>query len=136
MSDNEVMWHRVRGIGEPAHQERLDPHLRPSATLHSHGDGWEIRDGAETVASLEASEVRISMLWKAYVFRDEAHLASFENPAFNLDADQVVDIFLDDLHARGLSVERSADPFGDADWRNLLQSTYISPFGSAKSPYY
>jgi hypothetical protein len=136
MSDNEVMWHRVRGIGDPQLQERLDPHLKPSATLHPWRDGWEIRDEGRSIAPLAGDDVRISMLWKAYVFKDETHLASFENSAFDLDVDQVVDIFLDDLQERGLSVSRPADPYEDAEWRNLLQATYKSPFGGAKSPYY
>ena len=76
------------------------------------------------------------MLWKAYVFKDETHLGSFENPAFNLDADQVVDIFLDDMETRGLSISRPSDPFEAPQWRNLLQTTYGSPFGGAKSPFY
>jgi hypothetical protein len=136
MSDNEVMWHRVRDIGDPQLQEELDPHLRPSATMHHAGDGWEIRDGDERVISLGDSDVRISMLWKAYVFKDAAHLASFEDRAYDLDADQLVDIFIDDLRERGLTVSAPSDPFEDPEWRNLLQTTYGSPFGGAKSPYY
>jgi hypothetical protein len=129
MSDNEFMWHRVGPIGPPEAQTRLHGHLRTSDLLHDAGGGaWEIRDGARTVERLGPAELRISILWKAQVFKDQAHLASFEDRGMDLDLAQVVDIYLADLERRGVRASRPADPLEDAGWRDLLQRVYVPPF--------
>ena len=129
MSDNEVMWHRVGAIGSQSEQKRLQGRMRASDTLHHVGGGvWEIRDGDRCIVSLAADELRISMLWKAYVFQDEGHLAAFRNPEGGLDRRQIVEIYLDDLTRRGIQAGRPTDLLDDMAWRELLMATYPSPF--------
>jgi hypothetical protein len=128
MSDNEFMFHRVDAIGTPAEQQRLQNLLRQSDTLHYAGDDiWEIRDGDRIVLPLLSSQLRISLLWKAYVFLDESHAASFEKREMDLDLDQIVDIYMDDLSKRGVKVSRPIDPFTDDAWQAVLDRTY-SPY--------
>jgi hypothetical protein len=128
MSDNEVMWHRVGAIGPAARQDELAGGIPADAQLHRTGEGWEIRHGDRAIVAYAPQEVRISFVWKAYVFKDDAHLASFEDSKYDLDLDQVVAIFDDDLARRGVSAPRPADPLADGDWRDLLDRTYVSPF--------
>ncbi|MCW1431718.1 hypothetical protein [Novosphingobium sp. JCM 18896] len=134
VSDNEFMWHRVGPIGPAPLQEKLHFRLRPTDLLHFAGDdAWEIRDGDRIVQRLDRHEVRISLLWKAFVFRDETHLASFEDASLNLDLDQVVDIYRTDLSRRGIAIEGPGDPCTDEDWRKTLQAVYPPPFdGSSR----
>jgi hypothetical protein len=128
VGDNEFMFHGVTPIGTAADRAALQGALRASDRLWAAGrDGWEIRDGERVAHRLEAGQVRISLLWKAYVFRDARHLASFEDRSMDLTADQVVEIYLADLAGRGVRAPRPADPFGDRDWRRLLESTYPQP---------
>lgn len=115
MSDNEVMWHRVREFGAAGEQEALARSLRASALVHWTGKDWEIRQDGATLMRLAPDEMRISLLWKAYVFKDEAHLSSFEDSSYDLDLGQVVEIFCDDLVKRGLLVHQPADPLGDSE---------------------
>jgi hypothetical protein len=130
MSNNEDTWHRVRAIGPADLQQRLQGAVRESAALHAaKGDAWEIRDGKRLVQHLGPDELRISILWKAQVFKDEEHRKSFEDSALDLDLDQVTDIYLEDLHTRGIQAARPADPRNDPEWRRILQETYPSPFG-------
>jgi hypothetical protein len=126
--DNEYTWHRVGAVGTAEQQRHIAGKLRISDRLHA-GDGgsWEIRDGDRLVERLEADQMRISILWKAEVFRDEAHLASFDDPAMDLDVDRVVEMFLKDLAERGTRADRPADPLTDETWQKLLQDTYRSP---------
>lgn len=128
MSDNEVMWHRVGAFGPEERQQKL-MQVRASALADWTGDGWGISQDGETLMRLAPDEMRIALLWKAYVFRDEAHLASFEDSRLNLDMEQVIDIFCEDLARRGLPSGRPADPAADAEWRELLESAYVTPFG-------
>ena len=126
MSDNEVMWHRVGGIGTPARQAELAGRVPATSQMHGTANGWEIRHGDTKIASYTPDEVRLSLVWKGYVFRDEAHLASFENRAYDLDLDQVVDVFQADLAARGVAARRPVDPLKDDEWRQLLERIYRS----------
>lgn len=127
MSDNEAMWHRVGAIGPTERQSELTAGVPGTAKMHPSEKGWEIRQADRTLASYTSEEVRISFVWKGYVFKDEAHLASFEDSSYDLDLDQVVDIFSDDLAERGCCSRRPADPLNDEEWRGVLEETYVPP---------
>ena len=127
MSDNEAMWHRVGAIGPTERQSELATGVPGTAQMHLSESGWEIRQEARALASYTPEEVRISFVWKGYVFKDEAHLASFEDSSYDLDLDQVVDIFSEDLATRGCPSRRPADPFTDAEWRKVLEDSYLPP---------
>ena len=131
ISDNEYMWHRVGAIGRP--EERLpEGVLRPEAKLHhAQGNQWEIRDGGEVKARYDRDELRISLLWKAYVFTNEEKLASFENHDSDLDLEQVVDIFCEDLSRRGIAFERPIDPLDDPAWQQVIEGAYPAVFSAA-----
>jgi hypothetical protein len=128
MCDNEYMFHGVSPIGTPGDRSRLEGTLRGGERLHAVGEeDWEIRDGDRIVHRLAADQLRISLLWKAYVFRDERHLASFENVSMNLTLDQVVDIYLEDLAKRDVRMSRPKGLFTDEHWREVLEATYPQP---------
>lgn len=128
IADNEVMWHRVGAIGT-LQQQALRPTTVPGdARMHWTRHGWEARQGERQLARFSANEVRISFVWKAYVFRDEDHLRSFEDKAYDLDLDTVVDMLCADLAARALPSRRPGDPLDDPEWRRLLLGTYTTPF--------
>lgn len=136
MSDNEFMFHGVSPIGSDAERAPLKGALRASDRLWYAGDGdWEIRDGERVAHHLTSGQVRLSLLWKAYVFRNQEHLASFEDRSMDLTRDQVVDTYLADLAGKGVKLARPADPLTDADWRQTLEQTYrqtLSPHAADK----
>ena len=127
ISDNEYMWHRVGAIGRP--EDILAPDvLHAEDELHHAHDVWEIRGGAQVKARVEADQLRISLLWKAYVFEDERALASFENHDADLDLVQVVEIFSRDLERRGIAFERPSDPLRDPAWQKRIVASYPAAF--------
>jgi hypothetical protein len=128
ISDNEYMWHRVGAIGRPE-QIRATPVLRVEDTLHALGGGlFEIREGDAVKARYGLDELRISLLWKAYVFPDERKLASFQNHDADLDLEQVTDIFCGDLARRGIPFERPRDPLRDPAWQKRIVEIYPPAF--------
>ncbi len=128
MSDNEYMFHGVAPTGLPAEREQVRGTLSASDTLHAIEDGrWQIRDGERVVHDFAADQIRISLLWKAEVFRDARHLASFEDRSMDLTLDQVIEIYRADLDRRGLRAAPPADPFTDKNWQALLEATYPQP---------
>ena len=127
ISDNEYMWHRVGAIGRPA--EALAPGvLHAEDELHHVQGSWEIRGGAQVKARFDADQLRISLLWKAYVFEDEQALASFENHDADLDLAQVVEIFSRDLERRNIAFDPPSDPLRDPAWKKLLVESYPAAF--------
>lgn len=128
MSDNEYMFHGVSPIGTQEDRQRIQGTLGAGDLLHHAGEGaWEIRDGDRVVHRLAPEQVRISVLWKAHVFRDERHLASFEDPTMNLTLDQVVELYLEDLASKGVQTGRPSDPLEDPEWKKVLEETYPQP---------
>ncbi len=124
ISDNEAMWHRVRAIGPAARATQRYETVPGASQMHWAGDCWEIRDAGSTLARFAPSEVRISFVWKGYVFKDEAHYRSFEDRSYDLTMDQVIDIFQDDLAKRGKRPPRPSDALNDREWRALLDHVY------------
>lgn len=112
VGDNHGMFHQVGGVG-PFDRGRV--RVTPRAELAPAGDAsgdWVVSDkGAERWrAPLE--QYRVSVLWKADVYRDEAERAAkIANP---LSIADVVEVFNRDLEARGetlrLEQERVEDP--------------------------
>ncbi|MDE2441995.1 MAG: hypothetical protein KGP14_13310 [Betaproteobacteria bacterium] len=131
MSDNEVMWHRVGAIGPAERRAEFGSGVPRGATLHLAAEGWEMRYDGRQLTTYRADEVRISIVWKGLVFRDEDHLASFENHDYDLRIDQVVSIFAEDLADRGLPAPCPSDPLNNPEWKALLERTYRSPFDQA-----
>lgn len=127
VSDNEYMPHRVAAIG---HSEDILPAdaMSADAQLHFLGDRrWEIRDGEKVVRAYHQNDLRISLLWKAYVFEGEQQLASFHEHDDDLDIESVSDIFCADLERRGIPFKRPADPFTDKAWQRRLVQSYPPP---------
>jgi hypothetical protein len=128
MSDNEYMFHGVAPIGTVQDRQAVKGTLRASDTLHAVGRGeWEIHDHGRVVHHLRPDQLRMSLLWKAHVFRDERHLASFEDRSMDLTIPQVVDIYREDLGRRGIDIAHPSDPFNDPEWKALLETTYPQP---------
>ncbi len=130
VSDNEYMWHRVGPVGLPA--EQLAPGaITRDAKLYRQEKGWEIRDDAKNMPFSD-KQVRLSLLWKAYAFADDAAAAAYADHSDDLDPKLVASIFDEDLRRRGLAIPVPADPFNDPQWKALIQNTYRATFAAEK----
>ena len=103
--DTDSVFHgvdRVLEISQPL------PSLLPRMRLFPEGDGhWVVRDGEREIGRYEWDEMRFSISWKAYCFRDAAERAAWRDHSTDLDAETVLDTLCDDLRARGrISDER------------------------------
>lgn len=114
LADNDRMYHRIGRIGPP---EVPTPELSTDATIRSNDDGtWTVRDHDEDVAVYADADVRISLLWKARVERDET-----DNEP--LTAARILGLFTSDLD------ERWTDPdlLHDAAWLECVHEAYAAP---------
>ena len=135
MSDNEAMFHAVGAVGSPRARERLAGRVQRSDLISAVGEAeWEITGDGHPAIRLDASEVRLSLLWRARVFRDEEHMASFEDSAYDLTPELITNVFLEDLARRGKKVSEPGDPL-DPQWMAFLSQAYPPRFKPATADY-
>ena len=123
VGDNDRMFHRVRPVGARARGMLTDLTLDSRLTRQPDG-GWRIEDGGRVCAELPYEELRISVSWKAMVFRDAEEERRIDQQVDELGLGEVVDRFCADLGTRGITIERPSDPVRDPDFVRLLDTAY------------
>ncbi|MFN3237703.1 MAG: hypothetical protein ACE37D_11680 [Pseudomonadales bacterium] len=129
VADNEYMYHRVGQMGHET--DYLSGGIPSDALLHRVEAGWAIKRQGQVLRQYPVEQIRVSVLWKAYCFQDQAAADLFADPSDNLTPDQIVDIFSEDLKQRGISFQQPTDLETDAEFRELITTQYNSPQGSA-----
>ncbi len=126
IADNEALYHRVARIGREG--QALPGNRVPyEALLHRDTRGWSLRVGDDELARYAAGEVRASVLWKAYAFRD-AEDARFQlEGGDRLTPQRIVETFQEDLESRGIRVSPPESLTGDDDWGRAIRETYRAP---------
>ena len=64
------------------------------------GERWSVRDGDQLVARYAWEEMRFSISWKAYCFRDERERHAWREHADDLDLGFILDALEADLRER------------------------------------
>jgi len=78
------------------------PRFKSGMRLHAEGGGrWSVRDGDAVVGRYEWNEMRFSVSWKAYCFRDLAERDAWRSHEEDLEIETVLDRLCDDLRERG-----------------------------------
>jgi hypothetical protein len=96
--DTDSIFH---GVDRVAESDRPVPILRPRMRVYAEGDGrWVVRDGDEEVGRYRWDDMRFSISWKAYCFRDEAERNTWRTHEKDLDTDIVLDTLCADLRGR------------------------------------
>lgn len=130
--DTDSVFHGVDRIADVA-VDALPP-LRPGMTLDFVGDGvWMVRAADRTeVARYQWPQLRFSVSWKAYCFRDEHERDTWRDHRDDLPLERIVDRLVDDLHARGRIDD--AGVARDGALGALLIDEYIAfPVSTARS---
>lgn len=124
VGDNDRMYHRVRPVG--SREKGLLTGMTLETRLeHDGGDAWAIRRNGETLADMDFGALRISVSWKAYVYRDEEQLRRHVEGGGALTQDAVLERFYDDLGARGVSFQLPGDPLHEEPFVETLSETYV-----------
>ena len=130
LADNEYMYHRVGSFGSEA--DWVPPDGVPyEARLHLEGNRWIVRDDSGELSSYPWSEVRLSVLWKAFCFRTEQEASLFDSGSNLLTPEMVTEIFATDLTKRGVPFVISQD-IDDVEWKQVLETAY--PASSLPAP--
>ncbi|MEN8183851.1 MAG: hypothetical protein ABFS46_15085 [Myxococcota bacterium] len=125
VGDNDRMYHRVRPVGT-REQGLLMGMTLETRLEHDGHDAWAIRQDGETRAEMSFGDLRVSVSWKAYVYRDAEQRRRHEQGVGALGLDAVLDRFTRDLQARGLGFDLPADPLHEEPFVELLTKTYVT----------
>jgi hypothetical protein len=114
--DTDTVFH---GVDRVAETQPL-PALRPGLHLTWDGDGWRVGPAEAPLARYRPDEVRFSVSWKAYCYRDEAERRTVDDHRDDLSLERILDALTADLRARGLAV-----PSDETELARLLIETHI-----------
>ncbi len=114
--DTDTVFHGVDRVAE------TQPLLatRAGMQLHWDGSGWRAGPEEAPLARYAWSEVRFSVSWKAYCYRDEAERRLVDEHRDDLTLDGILETLRADLRARGTDV-----PSDETAFARLLIDTYI-----------
>jgi hypothetical protein len=121
--DTDTVFHGVDRVARV--DEASMPRLRPGMTLDFVGDRtWEVRSAEGHVLQRYSwDELRFSVSWKAYCFRDDAERDAWRHHTDDLTIDVVLDRLVDDLVSRGAVPSR--DVARDSNLGLQLIDTYV-----------
>jgi len=135
VSDNEAMFHAVSAVGSPEARKDFAGLVQQTDRITAVGEAeWEIVGDGHPAVRLGGDEVRLSLLWRARVFRDEEHKASFEDKAYDLTPERIAEVFVDDLAKRGQHFREPSNPL-DPEWVAFLAQAYPPKFTPATADY-
>jgi hypothetical protein len=135
VGDNDVMFHRVESVG--GGDDDMVRGLTLDSELAYAGDGhWEARDAGRVLAREPWTRVRVSVSWKALVFRDAEDERVHDQRRDEIALPDVLDTFARDMAARGTPVEMPSDPLHDRAFVTTLSRAYhcaptVYPWGTA-----
>jgi hypothetical protein len=108
------------------------PNFLPRMRLYPEDDGqWVVRDGEREVCRHRWDDMRFSISWKAYCFRDQAERDAWRAHEKDLEVGTVLDRLCDDLRERGrIRTERPPN----RELAEILVDEYVKfPPASVKS---
>jgi hypothetical protein len=131
VGDNHGMFHQVEPVGtEPTRRVTPRAELVPAG-----GDTWSVCDLGEEVLRVPLSEIRVSVLMKAYVYPSAE--AREESRHDRLDVPQAVEIFNRDLAERGFAERLDAEALATPGHLDVFPAAYPEavPQGAGRSIY-
>lgn len=138
LGDNHGMFHQVGAVGPYPRGDDSPVRVTPRAELAPAGDGggdWVVMDrGAERLRA-PLGDYRISVLWKADIYKDEAERSRrIANP---LSMEDVAEVFRRDLKERGSEVVFDLDRIEDPALIQAVNGVYPEavPVDRARSIY-
>jgi hypothetical protein len=97
--DTDSVFHGVDRVSEE-HVPMAD--LRPGMQLEYLGGGaWRVADGDREVARYDWDDLRFSVSWKAYCYRDEDEERTVREHGDDLTRERVIETLVSDLRRRG-----------------------------------
>ncbi|MEE2031112.1 hypothetical protein [Rhodococcus chondri] len=123
LTDNSRMYHRREGNG--ARDQRDYPELDITTELHSTPDGqWSIRNGDKEIRRFGEADMRMLVHYTALLFDDLDDVRRYQDHTDDLTREKVFGMLIDDMRAKGTTVEEPSDPMNDTAFVARLTEFY------------
>lgn len=135
LGDNHRMFHQVERVGPfDAGTRRVTPRAE-LAPLTDDPRTWAVTDRGEEVFRAPLSDYRVSVLWKADVYENEAHRREVADDQISME--DVARVFDDDLAQRGEAVRFDLERLEDPAFAEAIQAVYpeAKPIGAGRTIY-
>lgn len=123
--ENEMMYHSAESNG-PSHMRRPEGLAINSMMQANTADkgAWQITTDSQVIQNIAEDEFRFLIHWGADIYMDYAELKRALDHSDDITHEQVFDIFVKDLRARGLEFDVPTDPLTDKAFIGLLTRAY------------
>lgn len=133
--ENEMMYHTAEACGPEAMRRPAELDISSMiAPDRSKPGAWQITTEDKVIQHIPADEMRYLFHWNAQLFMDFDDLKVTLDHKDDLTHDQVFDIFIADLRAKGLTFEVPTDPIYDPKFISLLTRAYDHGFPAYMPP--
>lgn len=122
--ENEEMYHMAESCGPTALRRPAGLAINSVIGADPGSDAWNITTDSKIIQTVPAQEMRFLIHWGADIFMDYKELKAALDQSDDITHDQVFDMFIKDLRARGENFEIPADPLSDRDFITLLTRVY------------
>ena len=125
VTDTDSVFHGVERLAGPTGSiaPLSELPIRPGMRLYREADGtWRARGGNAPDVSYRWEELRLSISWKAYCFRDESEYQHWAQHQDGLTLETILQSFVHDLRRRDLM---GSDVPSDTKFARLLVDTYV-----------
>ena len=135
IGDNHGMFHQVGPVGPFDEGTRRVTPLAELAPAEDESGNWEVTDHGELRYRAPLETFRVSVLWKADVYRSEAERA--QRTAEALSMDDVATVFNEDLARRVADFRFDLDRLDDPTFKTALADVYPEaiPVGALPSVF-
>lgn len=118
--DTDEVFH---GVERVVQKQPAIPSIEKTTRLHFLGDAkWQLREGQEALADYHWDDLRYSISWKAYCFKDEAEKQLWQSGSDDLTVDFILDRLEADLRAKGLLDGDRPEP---TEFARLMVGSYV-----------
>ena len=132
VGDNHGMFHQVGAVGPFDQGTRKVTPRAELAPVADPAGRWAIRDRGDVCFEAPLEDYRVSVLWKADVYRDEAERQ--RRMADTLSMEDVAAIFDRDLEAKGADVRFDLDRLDDFGLIGAVNAVYPEAVPQDKAP--
>jgi hypothetical protein len=122
ISDNQRMYHTVLPFGNSGIP--YPSHSGDAVIVANDAGGWDIVDHGAIVQHYGRNEIRISILWKGYVFRDAEAARVHDQHLDDLSLEMAVDILIEGARRRGMRIACPDDPRNDVRFMRALEEAF------------
>ena len=122
--ENEVMYHGANACGPEHMRKPKGLAINSVIAADPNSDGWQVTTDGKVVQQLPADEIRLLFHWGADMYMDLNEMTVALDHSDDLSHEQVFDIFLSELRARGIAFKTPSDPLHDPEFIQFLTSVF------------